>query len=61
MDSNGKVIGTVAAAARASELSIEALVVLPNKYLETAEVTFDKAKLVNATHLPLPYEVLEHS
>ena len=60
-DSNGKVIGAVAAAARASECSIEALAVLPEKYLATAEVTFDKEQFVNTIHLPLPYKVLERS
>ena len=60
-DSNGKVIGTVAAAARASECSIEALAVLPEKYLATTEVAFDKEQFVNTIHLPLPYKVLERS
>ena len=60
-DSNSKVIGAVAAAARASECSIEALAVLSEKYLATTEVTFDKEQFVNAIHLPLPYKVLERS
>jgi folate-binding protein YgfZ len=59
MDRNGKVIGTIAAVAQASESNVEVLAVLPDKYLETLEVTFDQEGFVSATHLPLPYEILE--
>ena len=61
MARNGKIIGIIAAVAQASESSVEVLAVLPDKYLETLEVTFDEERFFSATHRPLPYEIVERS
>ena len=59
INSEGKVIGTVADAALASDKSIEILAILAIKSADCAQLRFADRDLIDLTQVPLPYEMPE--
>ena len=59
INSEGKVIGTVANAALGSDKSVEILAILAIKSADCAQVKFADRDLINLTQMPLPYEMPE--
>ena len=59
INSEGKVIGTVADAALASDKSIEILAILAIKSADCAQLRFADRDLIDLSQVPLPYEMPE--
>ena len=59
INSEGKVIGTVADVALASDKSIEILAILAIKSADCAQIKFAEKEFVELTQVPLPYEMPE--
>ena len=61
MNTEGKVIGTIAAAAPASNTTVEVLAILAIKSADCSKVKFGEQDLVPMRLLPLPYELPKSS